>query len=413
MKSLARRTFLKKSSQAGIVSLVSWLSPKYIFGMKVATIAPLRYTPGKLEYFQFIRGGVGADYHQGPGFFQFPDGEVRMIWYAYDYDECSSNGILLYSDSRDRGITWSDPQVYMSDFVGGVIMGAPMLRLHDSLTTLMIVCQTSHKIEVDEKSRVATKGSDYFEARSRIFIRRSADGGRTFGYGQELPCRLITGDKELPGGGFYGSVDDVLQMRSGRIVAAVCFMDPARSDILGKVQHYTVACLLSADGGNTWRRSGEITVDTPRGVMEVQMVETEPDRLFCLFRTKGGYLYQTISEDGGETWSKSVPSPLPSPESMARMIKLQSGNLLVVWNNISSTTQQPRHPLSAVISRDGGHTWGKPKVIADEIGSNQLSNHGIIQLGDGRILLGISHYRNVRPMTSDLDIAIFDETWLQ
>jgi hypothetical protein len=43
---------------------------------------------------------------------------------------------------------------------------------------------------------------------------------------------------------------------------------------------------------------------------------------------------------------------------------------------------------------------------------NQLSNHGLIQLDDGRILLGISHYRAVRPMTSDLDMAIFDEQWL-
>ena len=154
-------------------------------------------------------------------------------------------------------------------------------------------------------------------------------------------------------------------------------------------------------------------MDTPRGVMEPRIVETAPDRLFCLFRTKGGYLYQTVSEDGGETWSASVPSPLPAPESMAQMIRLRSGNLLVVWNNVSSTTQQPRHPLAAVLSKDGGRTWGAAKVIADETGSHQLSNHGLIQLDDGRVLLGISHYRDVRPMTSDLDMAIFDELWLQ
>jgi predicted neuraminidase len=171
--------------------------------------------------------------------------------------------------------------------------------------------------------------------------------------------------------------------------------------------------MLCDDGGKTWRRSGEITVDTPRGVMEPQIVENAPDQLFCLFRTKGGRLYQTTSADGGETWSRSVPSPLTAPESMSRMIRLQSGNLLVVWNNVSSTTQQPRHPLVAVVSSDGGRTWGAPKVIADETGSNHLSNHGLIQLDDGRILLGISHYRDVRPMTSDLDMALFDEQWIQ
>ncbi len=381
--------------------------------MKIATIAPLRYTPGKLEYFQFIRGGVGADQHQGPGFIQFPDGTVRMVWSAFDFDECSPNGVVLYSDSKDRGITWSDPQVYLADFTAGTILGLPMLLLHDNRTALAVICRTTHTIEVDEKRRVATKGSDYFEARTRVFIRRSTDGGRTFDHGKEIPYQQFVGDKSLPGGGMYYGDVSLTQLTSGRILIAGDFIDPALSDLSKKVQHCTGVCLLSDDGGHSWRRSQEITVDTPRGVMELQIVETEPDHLFCLFRTKGGYLYQTTSGDGGETWSKSLPSPLPSPESMPRMIKLQSGNLLVVWNNVSSTTQLPRHPLSAVISRDGGRSWGKPKVIADETGSNQLSNHGIIQLDDGRILLGISHYRDVQPVTSDLDLAIFDEAWLQ
>ena len=412
MKSINRRTFLKRSSKAGIISLLAWSLPKHSFGMKIATIAPLKYTPGKLEYFQFIRGGVGADYHQGPGFIQFPDGTVRMIWHAYDFDECSPNGVLLYSDSKDRGITWSNLQVYMADFMAGAI-GGPILLLRDNKTALAVMCRTTHKIEIDEKQRVATKGSDYFEARTQVFIRRSTDGGRTFDHGKEMPYQQFTGGKSLPGGGMYYGDVGLFQLADGRILIAGNFMDPVLSDLSKKEQHFTGVCMISDDGGHSWRRSQEITVDTPRGVMELQIVETEPDRLFCLFRTKGGYLYQTISEDGGETWSKSVPSPLTAPESMARMIKLQSGNLLVVWNNVSSTTQLPRYPLAAVISSDGGRSWGKPKVIANESGSNQLSNHGIIQLDDGRILLGISHYRDVRPMTSDLDMAIFDEMWLQ
>jgi Neuraminidase (sialidase) len=153
-------------------------------------------------------------------------------------------------------------------------------------------------------------------------------------------------------------------------------------------------------------------VETPRGTMELQLVETAPDRLLCLFRTKGGCLYQATSQDGGQTWSPAAPSPLTAPESMARLIRLRSGRLLVVWNNVSSTTQQPRHPLVAALSADGGQTWGQPRVIADETGTNQLSNHGVIQLDDGRILLGVSHYRDVRPMTSDLDVAVFDEAWV-
>ena len=79
--------------------------------MRIAHIAPLMYTPGKLEYFQFIRGGVGADYHQSPVFYEFPSGHLMIYWLAYDFDECSRNGVSLYSVSDDRGLTWSDPQV--------------------------------------------------------------------------------------------------------------------------------------------------------------------------------------------------------------------------------------------------------------------------------------------------------------
>ena len=68
--------------------------------MKIARIAPLRYTPGCLEYSCFIRGGVGADYHQGPTFHLFPDGEILLYWGAYDFDECSNNSVTLYSTSR-------------------------------------------------------------------------------------------------------------------------------------------------------------------------------------------------------------------------------------------------------------------------------------------------------------------------
>lgn len=383
--------------------------------MKIAHIAPLAYSPGKLEYFSFIRGGAGADYHQNPNFYIFPGGELMMYWIAYDFDECSNNAVLLYSISKDRGLTWTDPQVFMADYPGGPSY-LRILRLRNSTDALMLNGQTiMHEIEIDPKRRVITAHSNYFRSRTRFYLRRSVDGGRCFDHGHEFPYQQITGGRELPEDGCYGAIEEFIELAGGRVVAAFVFMDPDRistkqADAVS--QHYTAASMLSDDRGRSWKRGGEITADTPRGVMEPQIVETAPNRLFCLFRTKGGFLYQTASDDGGEVWTPSRPSPLPSPESMARMIKLQSGNLLVVWNNVSSTTQHPRHPLSAAISSDGGQSWTEPRLIADETGTNHLSNHALIQLDDGRIILGISRYHDIRPMSSDLDVAIFDENWL-
>jgi hypothetical protein len=380
--------------------------------VKIAHIAPTSYSAGKKTYYQFIRGGIGADYHQEPRFHLFPDGEVLMYWSAYDFDECSNNSVKLFSLSRDSGTTWTDPQVYLADFAGGVPYFVFMLSIGRD-EALMICTRTRHDaVGVDERSRVATKGSNYFRSSTRVFLRRSVDGGRTFDYGEEVPHSLISRGRELPHVGFYGSPDDLVSLSSGRIIAAFTYMDPDRSNGETGVQHYTGACLYSDDRGRSWRRSTDIAVDTPRGAMELQIAETEPNQLLCLFRTKGGFVYQTISEDGGESWSPGEPSPLPAPESMPRMIRLKSGNLLVAWNNVSSTTQQPRHPIVAALSRDGGRSWSSPKIIADETGTHQLSNHGIIELPDGRILHGISHYRDVKPMTSDLDLAVYDERWV-
>jgi hypothetical protein len=382
--------------------------------VKIATIAPLSYTAGKLEYFQFIRGGIGADFHQEPKFFVYADGSVLLYWMAYDANETSSHAVKLFSVSKDQGLTWSAPQMFMADFLGGVPYFVFMQALKGTGKVLMMWGRSRHKVvEEGGEKHLATGVSNYFKSQTRVFLRHSVDGGRTFEESRELPYPLIMGGKELPGVGMYGGLCDLIQLESGRIVAGFQMLDPVLSDAVKGVQHYTLVFLYSDDEGVTWGRGNEVTVSSARGAMECQIVETGRDRLLCLFRTKVGAVCQTVSEDGGKTWGAAEATALPSPESMVRLIKLRSGNLLVVWNNVSSTTQHPRHPMVAALSKDGGKTWGNAKVIGTETGQNQLSNHGMVQLADGRILLGISHYRAVKPKTSDLDLAIFDEGWLE
>lgn len=379
--------------------------------MKIASIPPMNYTKGELNYFQFIRGGVGADCHQGPSFYQFKDGRVQMRWAAYDIQECSEDTAYLYSITHDMGITWSNPQIV--NFLNGV-QEEEIVQLKNTNKAISFGCATRHNLVVDEKNKKVISHSNYFNASTRVYLRRSEDSGNTFGFPEEIPYQLISGNKELPDVGFYAGINNAMQLESGRIIVAYAFMDPERIGKTNdtKAQHYTGACILSDDEGKTWRRSQEIVSTTQRGVMEIQMVETAPNRIFAIFRTKSGYVYQTISDDGGETWSESVPSPLTAPESMTRMIKLKNGHILVTRNNACSKTQYPRHPIVASISTDGGTTWSKDKIIAVESGKNQLSNHSMIQLDDGRILHAISHYRAVFPVTSDLDMTIYDEEWV-
>ena len=107
-----------------------------------------------------------------------------------------------------------------------------------------------------------------------------------------------------------------------------------------------------------------------------------------------------------------MKTDIPTVESMAKLLKLGSGNLLMVWNNQSSTSQGPRYPLAAAISADAGAIWSHAKTLADTIGLNQLSNFNMLRAPDGRILLCTSHYKAQSPACSDLDLLVFDEEWL-
>ncbi len=373
--------------------------------MRIGNITPCRYTPGKLEYVSFIRGHAGWSHHQGPGLYQYSDGRLVMLWTAYDIDECNNDNVMLYSISTDNGENWSDPEVFMAS-PGMNVSHAFLIQLRGKDEVIKVFRESHYVGEVhDPVTKRHLKMADYGRSICRIGQKKSLDLGNTWNFGREFPPEIIVPDHRPP---FYAAPQDLLQLESGKLLMAVCFLAPDKR----YPQHYDAAFLLSANEGNTWKRTHILTVPEERGAMEPTIVEIKPNELFCFLRNKSGYLYKTTSSDGGESWTEPVKTDIPSPESICKLMKLQSGKVLLVWNNQSSTTQRPRYPLVCALSEDGCRSWSEPKVIATESGLNQLSNFGVIQLNDGRILLATSHYHATPPTTSDIDLALFDEKWI-
>ncbi len=366
---------------------------------------PCRYRPGELEYISFIRGERGWAHHQAPRLYQYSDGRIEMLWTAYDIHECSNDALMLYSVSQDLGETWSDPEVYLA--APGVTQSHCFRVQFRGTDRAIMINREEHTVgaEVDPVAKKVLKWADYGRCVNRIVQRESSDRGITWTFGTELPYDRIVPDHRPP---FYGAPQDLLHLSSGHLLLPVCFLPPDKR----YPQHYSIAFLLSDNEGQTWNRTHILTVPEERGAMEPTIVETEPDRLYCLLRNKSGYLYEVTSSDGGRSWTEPVKTAIPSPEAICKLLKLRSGPVMLVWNNVSSTTQQPRHPLVAALSKDGCRSWGEPRVIATESGTNQLSNFGATQLSDDRILIGISHYHDTRPTTSDIELAALDEEWL-
>ena len=72
-----------------------------------------------------------------------------------------------------------------------------------------------------------------------------------------------------------------------------------------------------------------------------------------------GYLAESISTDGGETWSEAKLSDIKSPGSRFFVSRLESGRILLVNNDSSET----RSNMTIYLSEDDGESWKYKRVI--------------------------------------------------
>ncbi len=135
-----------------------------------------------------------------------------------------------------------------------------------------------------------------------------------------------------------------------------------------------------------WSDSGVIR--SAKGNIQPAVVELTQGHLLALCRRGGGYgpttdgyLVESESRDGGRTWSQGRDSALPNPNSAVDMIKLRSGNLLLVYNHSMSE----RTPLRAALSTDGGKTW--PRTLDLASGKNSFAYPIVLEGADGRLHL--------------------------
>jgi predicted neuraminidase len=155
-----------------------------------------------------------------------------------------------------------------------------------------------------------------------------------------------------------------------------------------------------------WSRTAPIR--SPRGNIQPAVVQLDDHRLVAYCRRGGdydprtkGYIVRAESHDGGATWSEGKDSQFPNPNAAVELIKLQSGRLLLIYND--SMTR--RTPLTAAVSSDQDRTWPIRRNICT--GENDFGYPSAFQARDGRIhLVFTSDRRTV------VNHAVFDEDWL-
>ncbi|MEX2682685.1 MAG: exo-alpha-sialidase [Candidatus Sigynarchaeota archaeon] len=199
---------------------------------------------------------------------------------------------------------------------------------------------------------------------------------------------------------------------------------------------------LSDDQGKTWKERGRVKIpddEVPdvvlqnrkrkwgRLVLQPTVVERKDGTLWALMRAARpvGKMYQTVSTDNGETWSPAKPYILPNPGGGFHMIRLQSGNLAVIYNHAPVPEEGhgfERNPLSIAISDDDGQSWKWRRNIMEARGDDVHLRIGgyptMTQGADGTIhaTWTYSYTTEVdgkKTSFSDIKYTSFREDWIK
>ncbi len=194
------------------------------------------------------------------------------------------------------------------------------------------------------------------------FVKRSSDGGKSWGKAELLPAGLLGPIKNKP-----------IEFK-GAILAPT------------SVESYRAWCSWverSTDDGKTWTRYGPIAVPgKPYGLIQPTLLTTSDGRILALNRARGiGQICQAESRDGGLTWSEAKPIDLLNPNSGIDAVTTRDGQFFLAFNNTSTL----RSPLNLARSTDDGKTW---KIVATaEDTPGEYSYPALIQGSDGRLHL--------------------------
>lgn len=181
-----------------------------------------------------------------------------------------------------------------------------------------------------------------------LYFQHSSDNGRTFTEAKKLE----TGER------YQGDVLSFEQLRDGRIVYPFCFLTNVRSQ-------FAVSACFSDDGGHTWKRSKSVLRTGgggfESGASEPTVVELPTGKLWMLIRSQTGFLWESFSDDRGETWHLATETILPSSNAPATAMRLSSGEIAVAWND-DVHSNYARQSLVLGLTRDGKNFRGLREI---------------------------------------------------
>lgn len=184
----------------------------------------------------------------------------------------------------------------------------------------------------------------------------SRDGGKSWGKPRRLPKGILGPIKNKP-----------IQLADGTILSG------------SSTEHdgWRVHMESSSDLGKTWQNSGPLNSGKKFGVIQPTILKHN-GTLRILNRSRQRKIVESVSKDGGKTWSPMKATSLPNPNSGIDGVTLKDGRSLLVYNHLT----RGRRMLNVAVSEDGRH-WKAALVLENEPG--EFSYPAVIQTADGLV----------------------------
>ena len=244
----------------------------------------------------------------------------------------------------------------------------------------------------------------------RVFLCHSDDDGRSWSAARE-----ITDQAKRDDWWWYATGPGVaIQVRNGEHAGRIVVPANHTSEADG----YGAHAILSDDGGESWSRSSVIAP----ACNESQVVELTDGRLMMNSRNQSftneertGYRAIALSSDGGETWTSPRPDAhLGDPQVQASLIRYswpdEDGTGRLLFSNPAPPVSRERGRrirMTVRSSSDDGRTWSAGRLVHE----GPAAYSSLARLPDGQV--GLLYEAGERGPYEAIWLARFPLGWLE
>ena len=225
--------------------------------------------------------------------------------YFYSSSELG-NTYIANRVTRDGGMSWSQERKVLA-LSDSKAMAPSVLKTRDGVLHLFFIGYKKHEWRNGEPTP---------NDRSDLWTSRSFDHGITW----SKPNLIYRG--------YTGSTNGAIETQSGTIIVPFSHYVSSPGRLVARVA-------VSKNGGEEWFFGAFVDIGGAGdhdGAMEPTVAEIASKQILMLIRTRRGYLWQALSNNLGETWSKISPTRISSAEAPANMLKTTDDRFFVVWN---------------------------------------------------------------------------------